>query len=236
MCSPSPDARFASSSPSNFNIRSRTPPLHLAAPHGFPMLSSRHSTGRRTASHGPGWLRLGVRLLLFACLASGARGADATNEYAIKAAFLYNFTKFIEWPAGHFAAETSPIVIGVLGRNPFGSDLENIVRNRKVNGHPLVVRSIESVATKTDILFIPADEESRLQETTLASLQTEATVTVGETPQFLNLGGTIAFTLSGGKIRFEINQAAADQAGTRVSAHLLQLAVTVRKGHAGAKK
>src|SRR4051794_4694299 len=84
---------------------------------------------------------------------SSAR-ADVVTEYQVKAAFLFNFTKFVEWPPDRFADSETPIVIAVLGRNPFGDELENLVRNRLVNGRRIVIRLLASVE---DVKSSPGD-------------------------------------------------------------------------------
>lgn len=159
-------------------------------------------------------------------------GADSSvsKEYQLKAAFLYNFTKFVEWPSHRFAETNSPIIIGVLGRNPFGEDLEKIVKDRKVNGRDIQVTNITAVAgVKTvHIVFISAGEEERWGEA-LASLRNTAVLTVGESASFARMGGMINFTLQADKVRFEINQEPADAAGLKFSAQLLKLATVVHR-------
>lgn len=154
--------------------------------------------------------------------------AEVSKEYQLKAAFLYNFTKFVEWPTARFANETSPIVIGMLGRNPFGGELEKITEGRTVNGRPIVVKSIataEEVAA-VHLLFVPGGEETRLPA---AVWQSAAIVAVGESQSFAALGGTIMFTREGDKIRFEINIAAAERSRLKVSSQLQKLATVVRR-------
>ena len=149
----------------------------------------------------------------------------------MKAAFLYNFTKFTEWPARHFAASDSPIIIGVLGSDSFGAELEKIVRDRRVNGRAFVVRILDpsAEAAAIDVLFVAAGEESRFDRQSAEALRTAGVLTVGETPRFAALSGIITFALEADKVRFEINQGAAELAGLKLSAQLLKLATTVRK-------
>ena len=84
-----------------------------------------------------------------------------SKEYQVKAAFLYNFTKFVEWPSPHFATEDRPIVIGVLGRNPFGEELEQITKGRRVNGREITIAFVETPAeaAAVDLVFVCAGEE-----------------------------------------------------------------------------
>ena len=175
--------------------------------------------------------RRGLRpLLLGVCLALAGSGwlrADAAKEYEVKAAFLYNFTKFVEWPASRFADANSPIVVAVLGRNPFGEALEKIVQGRKVNGHAIVVTTVESTAdlAQAHVVFVAAGEEPRIDpEQTAAGL-----LTVGETEAFAARGGMIVFRMHQDKVRFEINVDAAERHRLKISAQLQKLATAVRR-------
>jgi hypothetical protein len=173
--------------------------------------------------------RAGFALLcLFQTLAMGAEGA-ISREYEIKAAFLFNFTRFIEWPMESFADPASPIVIGVIGNDPFGAALANIVQGRRVNGRAIVARSISSDedARATHLLFVGLTREedvARLMQT-LAGFPV---MTVGETAEFAAEGGAITFVRQGDKVRFEINTASAARAHVRISAQLEKLATAVR--------
>lgn len=168
-------------------------------------------------------------MLLGALIATLARGEPA-KEYQVKAAFLYNFTKFIEWPEGRLPRDESPIVIGVLGRNPFASELENVVRGRKINGHAIAIRVLAAAedASGVQAVFVPAGEEKRL-EPEIAALHRLGVLTIGESARFGELGGIITFVMIDDKVRFEINTPAAEQAGLKVSAQLQKLANPPRK-------
>jgi hypothetical protein len=176
-----------------------------------------------------------VSRVLLAALVSMTLGvirssAEITKEYEIKAAFLYNFSKFIEWPAQRFAAETDPIVIGVLGRNPFDGEFEKIIRGRQANGRNVVVRIMTSTdeARSAHLVFVTAGEEDRFAAMS-AKLREAAVVTVGESDRFATLGGTIIFVRDGDKVRFIINLVSAEAARTRISSQLLKLASEVRR-------
>jgi hypothetical protein len=164
-----------------------------------------------------------------------AAGADAASggparEYEIKAAFLYNFTKFIEWPAQSFADAGAPIVIGVLGDSPCAEALERLVKDRKVNGRAIVVRRVESAAEArtTHILFVGSRQEQQFArlEPEIGSLPV---LTVGESQAFEAGGGIVNFVPQDDKVRFEINIGSADRAGLRVSAQLQKLATVIRR-------
>lgn len=179
---------------------------------------------RRARRRWPAW-RCGLLLLGLGAL---PLRADVFKEYPVKAAFLYNFTKFVEWPPARFADETSPIIIGVLAVNPFDGQLEKIVQGRIVNGRVIVVKLVstaDEVAT-VHLLFVPAGEETRLPA---ATWQNAPVVAVGESENFAALGGTITFTREGDKVRFQINLAVAEQSRLKISAQLLKLATVVRR-------
>jgi len=162
--------------------------------------------------------------LLAAALNSRAQ-ATQPSEYQLKAAFMYHFAQLVTWPPEAFAESSSPMVIAVLGENPFGKQLEESVRGKNVNGHPLVVKEVQTAgeANACHILFISPSEKKRLSEI-LAVVRGKSVLTVGETDDFTETGGMINFTLDGTKIRFQINNTAAKSAGLKISSKLLSLA------------
>ncbi len=147
------------------------------------------------------------------------------TEYQIKAAFLFNFAKFVEWPSQAFAAGTSPLVIGILGENPFHDDLARTIQNKTVDEHPVVIKELRSPAQATNchLLFISTSEKNRLPEI-MQSLKGASVLTVGEMDRFTENGGMINFILEGTKIRFQINKDAAARAGLKISSKLMNLA------------
>lgn len=168
-------------------------------------------------------------LLLLDNAATVKADSPVSKEYRLKAAFLYNFAKFVEWPAQAESA-SHPIVIGVWGSNPFGDALESAVRDRKVNGRAIVVNQVHTAAAAraTHLLFVSAADDARFGELREA-LKGSAVLTVGESERFAQQGGMIFFTLHGDKLRFEINMHAADQAGLTISAQLQKLARAIRR-------
>ena len=156
--------------------------------------------------------------------------AEITKEYQIKAAFLYNFTKFVEWPPERFPDPSGPIVIGVLGwnSNPFGQELINLVKDKKVGGRPVIVKSVETPeeASAVHVLFVSAGLELRWAKAAQSAHST-GVLTVGESAQFSAAGGIITFMIKEDNVRFEINQAAGENAGLKISAQLLKLATAV---------
>ena len=151
------------------------------------------------------------------------------KEYQLKAAFLYNFAKFVQWPDKSFSDTTSPLVIGVLGQNPFGNELEKAVQGRTANGRAIIVRQIQKVdaAHAVQLLFVPASDDSRLTE--LKEIcQTQGILVVGESTNFIKRGGMVAFKVEGDNLRFEVNTSAAAGAELKFSAQLLKLASNIR--------
>lgn len=146
-------------------------------------------------------------------------------EYPLKAAFLYNFVKFVEWPADAFAGERSPLTVCVYGTDPFGDTLDNVVRGESVGERGLIVQRPDALDDLRDchVLFISRSERSRLSEV-LARVQGEPVLTVGDTDGFLKAGGVINFVLEENKVRFLINPEAAGRSGLKISSKLLRLA------------
>jgi hypothetical protein len=176
------------------------------------------------------WLFAAVASALFLRSPVAAAESSVTKEYQIKAAFLYNFTKFVEWPADRFKHDRSPIVIGVLGKNPFGEELEKIVRDRKVNRRDITILQLQTAgdALSTHAVFVAAGEEG-LVEKEIGSLTCAGVLVVGESERFCALGGTVTFTTAGDKVRFEINVGAAERGGVKISAQLQKLAAVVSR-------
>jgi hypothetical protein len=168
---------------------------------------------------------LGLSLAWLLTVGGGRAQETPPTEYKLKAAFLFNFAKYVEWPPAAFAEATSPMVIGILGENPFRDDLEPTIRDKTINNRPLVIKEFRSPAEATNchILFISTSEKQRLPEI-LKSLHGASVLTVGETDRFTETGGMINFVTGGNKIRFQINVEAAKSAGLKVSSKLLSLA------------
>ena len=150
------------------------------------------------------------------------------QEYQIKAAFIFNFVKFVEWPPQAFAKETSPIVIGVLGVNVFGDNLEQALRNKSIHHRPLLYQEYHSVAevTNCQVLFIGVSEKKRYAKI-LGALRGMSVLTVSESDQdqFIEAGGMINFVIQQNRIHFQVNNEAAKSAGLIINSKLLDLAV-----------
>jgi hypothetical protein len=166
-------------------------------------------------------------LILVTALLTALRAEAAAPEYAVKAAFLYNFTKFVEWPPSAFHDDSSSLRLCVLGEDPFGDILEAVTEDA-VDGRTLTVLRTDwmSDLAACQILFISRSERRKVT-TILAAVRGAPVLTVADADGFLEKGGIINFILQGSKVRFEINQEVADQAGLKISSKLLRLASRV---------
>jgi len=172
-------------------------------------------------------------LLLAAAVCAGFEApqlaaAEAVLEYEVKAAFLLNFTKFIEWPAGSFADPASPLTICILGRDPFGRALDDVVQGEEVNGHKLAVRRISQIPEPQACQVVFAGNGEKEIRGILGGLG-RGVLTVGDGEGFIRDGGMIAFVLENRRVRFNINQSAAESAGLKLSSQLLSVARSVQK-------
>jgi len=163
-------------------------------------------------------------LALLGVAVDPAAGASrATREYDLKAAFLYNFAQFVEWPAEAFERPEAPFVIGIVGADPFGRSLDEIVAGETVHGHPIVVRrwpTLEEMGP-AHVVFI-----SRAQAARFANLATlvddHSVLTVGDGNDFPTRGGVIGFVVAGNHVRLVINVARARAANLTISSQLLR--------------
>jgi hypothetical protein len=156
---------------------------------------------------------------------AAAAGQGGFAEHEVKAAFLYNFTKFVQWPADAFATPASPIVLCIVGDDPFGPFLDRLVRGETVSGRRLVVDRVRPAAELAGchLLFVAASERARFAAL-LAPLRGGSVLTVGDDAGFLSAGGLFRFVLDGGKVRFEVNLPELGRSRLQVSSKLLQLA------------
>lgn len=150
------------------------------------------------------------------------------TEYQVKAAFLYYFAEFIEWPGQGSGNKNGAFVIGILGQDPFGSDIEQTLRGKTVKGRELLIRRFmdHNNLKDCDILFISASEKERLTEI-FDSLDHAKVLTVGDTDGFASLGGIINFVIENNRVHFEVNLKAASRAGLKISSKLLNVATVL---------
>ena len=172
------------------------------------------------------WLVLAIALLTTGLVLP--QPSSTSPEYQVKAVFLFNFTQFVEWPENAFEDEQAPLVIGVLGDDPFGSYLDETVQGEKVNGHPLIVRRFYNAedAKACHILFINGAAKEKVKQA-LIDLKGRSVLTVGDVTDFSRQGGVVRFFNENNKIRIRINLEAAKAANLTISSKLLRLADVV---------
>ena len=158
--------------------------------------------------------------------------ADAPLEYQVKAVFLLNFTKFIEWPAAAFEFPESPVTICILGEDPFGDTINQIVGGEVVSGRKIAVQRIKRLPgpKSCQVLFWGGSEAVPAKP--LPDLG-PGILTVGEGDSFMREGGMIGFIIDNRRVRFDVNQAAAERAGLKISSKLLSVARDVQNKPAG---
>jgi hypothetical protein len=150
------------------------------------------------------------------------------GEYELKAAFLFNFVKFIDWPANSFASPQTPFTICVVGRDPFGHFLDDALAHKKIGDRAIELQRLKGWvdARYCQTVFVSDSESGHLGEI-MSSVQGASVLMVGETPGFAMTGGTIEFTLEANHVRFIINQDAVDRAKLKINSQLLALAKVV---------
>lgn len=183
-----------------------------------------------------GWVRalLVAALLVAALLGSGAARLPAASptapsaEYQLKAVFLFNFAQFVGWPENSFSSPEAPLVIGILGPDPFGDYLDDVVRGEHVGGRALVVRRFARVTDipACHILFVSPGLDDQLARIVPAG-QEGCWLTVGESENFNRTGGIVRFVTEKGKIRLRINMESARKSKLTLSSKLLRWAIIV---------
>ena len=149
-------------------------------------------------------------------------------EYKIKAVFLFNFTQFVEWPEDAFSHYNDPLVIGILGKNPFGNYINEAVAGEKMGNHPLTIVRYNNVdeITNCQMLFINLNDANLTD--ILSSLNNRSILTVSDSPNFIQSGGMIEFVTMNNKIKLQINPGKAKAAGLNISSKLLSVADILR--------
>jgi hypothetical protein len=170
------------------------------------------------------WLVLGLLIT-----AGTTVFAQSVEEYDVKAAFLYNFTKFIEWPPSN--PISGDFIIGIFGDDPFGRVIDDQTRGKTVNGHEIQIRRLKEPgdAKHCQIVFVTSTDKKKNQEL-LDATNSSPVLTVGETKDFLDQGGVIGFAMNDNHVGVIVNNTAAVAKGFKVSAKLLSLAKIYGKG------
>ncbi len=181
-------------------------------------------------SRGAQWVRLALRLALAIALMTGTQPVLESQqvkptEAQLKAAFLFNFGKYVTWPA----INSERFSICILGRNPFGSTLDSIVAGETLGGKPATVRHVADAKETSDcqIVFISSSEAGHVPLILAALAKSGNALTVSDMPDFVQQGGMIQFVAEGNRVRFVVNLAAARRAGLLLSSELLKVARVV---------
>jgi hypothetical protein len=164
------------------------------------------------------------------CLSLGGlypSGAEVSPpEYQVKAAYLFNFAKFVEWPASAFSSAGAPLVIGIIGKGSFGEAFDALA-GKSTKGRKVQVKHFSRIEELAgcQVLFIANSEKQRLKE--ILGALPAGVLTVSDIKRFCNAGGMIGLVNRGDKVQFEVNLINAERAGLKVSSQMLKLAVTV---------
>ena len=205
-----------------------SPVNHDCGTNRFPSTPDGHVTWCRPSL----LLRLALAAIAWFLLAATGLHAQQQkpSEYQVKAAYLYNFGRFVKWPARAVAGKDDSFAVCVLGQDPFGQTLDSALAGEALDGRPVVIRRISKSQDAGDcrILFISSTEEIHLKEI-LTGLDQSGVLTVSDMPGFTRRGGMIQFVLEGDRIRFEINLANAESAKLVLSSELLKVAANVRR-------
>src|SRR5258708_25590210 len=152
------------------------------------------------------------------------------TAYEVKAAYLYNFGKFVQWPAKITAGNNEPFTICVLGKDPFGASLDATIAGEAIDGRSVLAKRLSKPqeALNCRVLFISSSEDAQLKEI-LATLEKTSVLTVSDVSQFTRRGGMIQFVEDANRVRFEVNVTTAERAGLTLSSQLLKVAINVRR-------
>ena len=172
-----------------------------------------------------------VRVLLF--LAAGvaaatvAFGQREATESGVKAAFLYKFANYIEWPANAFSSPSAPLVIGVLAADDIAAELDRIVPGRNVNGHPVNVRRLKNGESAAGVHILFVGKEQGGGAATVRTAREQGALTVTESERGLEMGSAINFITAGERVAFEVSLDSAEKSGHRISSRMLAVAKRV---------
>jgi hypothetical protein len=177
-------------------------------------------------------LQTGLLALLLVLFAGDQASAQQTEEYRVKAAFLFHIAQLVDWPATSPGDESKPLTLCTIGQDPFAGDLEATLQGKSIGTHPLQIRHPRQSqdVQGCQVLFVGGQERKHVIPL-LASLKDEAILTVGESDDFVKQGGMIGFCMDNNKVRFDINVDAAARAKLKISSRLLLLAKSVIGNH-----
>jgi hypothetical protein len=192
----------------------------------------RPHSAQRGETRLPGSIRAGLFAIVLACLfllLPQTPLRAQTSEYDLKAVFLYNFTRFVTWPEQAFSSPSAPLQICVLGKDPFGRTLDEVIKNETVDQHPLAVNRIQAIGESVNchILYMEGDDPG-LVARALEQLSGKPVLTVSSEPGFLQKGGMIEFHLVNGHLQIKVNLDAAQASQLSISSKLLRVAEEVK--------
>ena len=174
------------------------------------------------------WLGIAALVLL------AGHAQAQSREYQIKAAFLFNFAQFVDWPPATFGNSNAPFCIGILGHDPFGAALDQTIQDENIDNHKITVERSDHIEDlkNCQMIFVSKSEKGQITRI-LSELDSKPVLTVGETDDFAADGGGINFFLAGTKVRFEINPEAVQNSGLKISSQLLSLGKIVQPAKEG---
>lgn len=196
------------------------------------MNKARDRRGNGVCGRLSGNFRLHLSLLLMVVnllFPKAVVGQDSAGEYELKAAMLYNLTRFVEWPASAYADAQAPTVLCIWGRDPFGEALTSLAAKQETNRRPVQIRHIPNSkeVRGCHVIYISSSERKNVAQI-LAMLKGTSVLTVGEMAQFAARGGMIQFSLEEKQVHFEINLETASGSDLKISSRLLVLARIVK--------
>ena len=199
------------------------------------LLKEPDASGKDRTDH-PRAGRIGRFLLCIVMVAAMAVSAPFAQEgpdkeHRVKAVFLFNFAQFVQWPAGAFSGPEEPLVMGILGEDPFDAYMDEVVRGEKANQRPIVVKRFKKIedARNCHVLFVSNSEMPRV-DAILSALKSRPVLTVGESDALYRHGGMVSFVTDAGRIRLKINLEAVQSSSLTVSSKLLRLADVATPG------
>jgi hypothetical protein len=173
-------------------------------------------------------------VVLAATVHAEPAATSPVDEYRVKAAFVYNIARFVDWPSAAFGDAGSPVVVCVLGVDPFGSALDEALQGRTVRGRPVTIRRSQDLAAGCHVVFIAVSEKKRVEDI-IDRLGSTPVLSISEVDRFTHRGGMIGLTMEGSYVRFDVNASAANRVNLTMSGRLLALASSVR-GAGGAAR
>lgn len=167
-------------------------------------------------------------LILSVLLLSLGSKTDTLTEYQVRAAYLYNFVKFVKWPGSAFESDSQPIIIGLFSGNQVEEELQKIIRNRTIDSRSIAIRTLENPqdAAVCHVVYF-GDIERRHQIATINLIRKKPILTISDAGYFCRIGGMIQFNIEDNKLGLAINRKAADAAQLEISAKLLRVAQIV---------